>query len=95
MTYRGRVENGVVLLDGGRRLPEGTEVSVQPLTEESGTEEMAIQPSPPEFWRTPTVDQLAKQQGVTAPTSLDDLAGDWPAEHSLDDFLNMVNQSRC
>ena len=28
MTYRGRVKNGVVVLDGQVKLPEGTEVTV-------------------------------------------------------------------
>ena len=28
MTYRGRIENGVVVLEAGASLPEGTEVSV-------------------------------------------------------------------
>ncbi len=31
MTYRGRIENGVAVLDGGVRLPEGTPVEVAPV----------------------------------------------------------------
>ena len=31
MTYRGRVKNGVVVLDDPSALPEGTEVSVRPV----------------------------------------------------------------
>jgi hypothetical protein len=31
MTYRGRVEHGVVVLDPAHTLPEGTEVEVLPL----------------------------------------------------------------
>jgi hypothetical protein len=31
MTYRGRVKNGVVVLDDPSALPDGTEVSVRPL----------------------------------------------------------------
>jgi len=34
MTYRGRVTNGVVVLEGDARLPEGTEVSISPLDEQ-------------------------------------------------------------
>jgi hypothetical protein len=30
MTYRGRVEHGVVVLEGSHALPEGTEVEVPP-----------------------------------------------------------------
>ncbi len=31
MTYRGRVQNGVVVLEPKDSLPEGTEVTVQPI----------------------------------------------------------------
>jgi hypothetical protein len=31
MTYRGRIEHGVVVLDNPQALPEGTEVEVHPL----------------------------------------------------------------
>ena len=31
MTYKGRVENGVVVLDGSARLAEGTVVRVEPV----------------------------------------------------------------
>jgi hypothetical protein len=31
MTYRGHVENGMIVLDGPERLPEGSEVQVQPI----------------------------------------------------------------
>ena len=33
MTYRGRVENGVVVLGPGAHLPEGMDVRVEPATE--------------------------------------------------------------
>ncbi len=33
MTYQGRVENGVVVLEPGIRLREGTQVRVEPLPE--------------------------------------------------------------
>ena len=35
MTYRGRIKNGVVVLDTGARLPEGTEVRVEPIESEA------------------------------------------------------------
>jgi hypothetical protein len=31
MTYRGKFTNGVVVLEGNARLPEGTEVRVEPV----------------------------------------------------------------
>jgi hypothetical protein len=30
MTYRGKIQGGVVVLEGGARLPQGTEVRVEP-----------------------------------------------------------------
>jgi hypothetical protein len=36
MTYRGRVEHGVVVLDPAHTLPEGTEVEVLPLLPSTG-----------------------------------------------------------
>ncbi len=34
MTYRGRVQNGVIVLDAADALPEGTEVEVSPVQDE-------------------------------------------------------------
>lgn len=33
MQYRGKVTNGVIVLEGNRKLPEGQAVVVQPVTE--------------------------------------------------------------
>ena len=33
MTYRGRVKKGVVVLEGEAKMPEGTEVRVEPIEE--------------------------------------------------------------
>ncbi|MCY3023142.1 MAG: hypothetical protein NTW87_29550 [Planctomycetota bacterium] len=38
MTYRGRVKSGVVVLDEGAALPEGTAVSVEPIQSAEGAE---------------------------------------------------------
>lgn len=40
MTYRGHVKNGVVVLDGPARLPEGASVRVEPVVEEEGFESL-------------------------------------------------------
>jgi hypothetical protein len=37
MTYRGRVKNGVVVLEEGERLAEGTLVDVEPVPGDSAT----------------------------------------------------------
>ena len=46
------------------------------------------------FWEAQSIAQLAEQQQVQPVTGIDDLAGEWPADESLDEFLNMVHQGR-
>lgn len=41
MTYRGRVKNGVVVLESGVRLREGMDVRVEPVEETQGIEQGA------------------------------------------------------
>lgn len=36
MEYQGKVTNGVAVLEGGRSLPEGTRVRIEPLNDEPG-----------------------------------------------------------
>jgi hypothetical protein len=43
MTYRGKVQNGVVVLEPGSDLPEGTEVEVQPTTAEADPAAKSLQ----------------------------------------------------
>jgi hypothetical protein len=47
------------------------------------------------FWEMPTIAQLAEQQEAQPHTLIDDLAGDWPENESLDDFLGMVRRGRA
>ncbi|MFZ4573243.1 MAG: hypothetical protein ACOYN0_02530 [Phycisphaerales bacterium] len=47
-----------------------------------------------EFWEKPSLAQLAERQSVRAPESLDDLAGNWPDEDNLDEFLSTVRRGR-
>jgi hypothetical protein len=47
-----------------------------------------------DFWSGPTVDELAAEQGVAAVEDLDALAGDWPKEDSLDEFLESLRRVR-
>ena len=35
MTYNGKIQNGVVVLDDGTKLPEGTRVQVEPVDSET------------------------------------------------------------
>lgn len=43
------------------------------------------------FWTGTTIDELAKQQGVTPIRSIDDLWGDfWPEDESVDDCIDTI-----
>lgn len=44
MNYRGKVKNGVVVLDGAMALPEGTEVTVEPVKPKPKRTKNAKQP---------------------------------------------------
>ena len=82
MTYRGHIKNGVAVLDTAVKLPDGTPVQVD------------VEPANSEFWRGKSVEQLAREQGVRPIRDLDDLAGEWPEDESVDDFLALIRRSR-
>lgn len=44
MTYRGRIKNGVVVLEPGVRLREGMDVRVEPVEETKGAAEGSLGP---------------------------------------------------
>ncbi|MGA2441211.1 MAG: hypothetical protein ABSH08_09635 [Tepidisphaeraceae bacterium] len=82
MTYRGRIKNGVAVLDTPGKLPEGTRVRVE------------VEPAGSEFWGGKTVEELARDQGIQPIDNLADLAIDWPEEESVDEFLALVREVR-
>lgn len=82
MTYRGYIKNGVAVLDAPLNLPDGTPVEVQ------------VRRVDADFWQNKTIEELAREQGVKPARTLDDLAGDWPPEDSIDEFLAMVREVR-
>ena len=75
MSFQGHVVNGMVVLDQPLPLPDGTAVVVEPIPSASGG-----------FWQSYSLDDLAQQQGVAAPSSLNELLGGWPADELNDDF---------
>jgi hypothetical protein len=82
MTYHGHMLNGVAVLDTPVNLPDGTPVRIDVLRES------------PDFWQSKSVEDLAREQGVQAAASLDELAGDWPEEDSVDEFLSLLRKVR-
>ncbi|MGH9741459.1 MAG: hypothetical protein ACRD51_03825 [Candidatus Acidiferrum sp.] len=47
-----------------------------------------------DFFESRTLEHLAEAQGVTSLKGLVDLAGGWPLEESLDDFLDFTRRTR-
>jgi hypothetical protein len=82
MTVTGTVENGQIILAAPLDLPNGTSVEVE------------LRLISAEFWKGVPLDELAKRQGILAPPALADLAGDWPEEDSIDEFLASVREGR-
>jgi hypothetical protein len=75
MNFQGHVENGMVILDQPLPFPDGTPVRVEPIALNSGS-----------FWQSLSLDELARQQGVRPPASVDDLFGGWPTDELDDAF---------
>lgn len=61
MTYRGRVKNGVIVLDSPANLPEGAEVDVHPI-------ESADESAP--TWAEVFKDIIGKAEGLPADSSI-------------------------
>ena len=62
MTYRGRVENGIVVFDGGRPLADGTIVEVAPVSQPQGE---PVAPSSDEpTWAEVLKDFIGKAEGL-------------------------------
>ena len=82
MTYRGRIKNGVAVLDEPVMLPDGTPVRIE------------VEPATSAFWTAKTVEELAQEQGVKPVNDLATLAIDWPEEDSIEQFLTLVREAR-
>jgi hypothetical protein len=83
MIYRGHIKNGVVVFDEPHTIPEGAAVRLTPLDQAHSS-----------FWQSKTLDELCAEQSVKPLTSMKDLAGDWPEEDSIDDFLAWIRKVR-
>ncbi|HEY3260229.1 MAG TPA: antitoxin family protein [Pseudonocardiaceae bacterium] len=91
MDFHGVFENGVVRPTESVALPDGTEVECHAVaqTDRSGVAELSR-----EFFANLSIEELARQQGVGAVQTLEALAGDWPDEDSLDEFLAFLRRVR-
>ena len=79
MRYKGRVQNGVVVFAEPVQLAPGTEVHVEPVV-----------PQGTDFWESCSLEELARQQGVSVPASADDMLGGWPDDELDDGFEDVI-----
>ncbi len=84
MDYRGQFEDGVIRPSQPMDLPGGTEVEFHVVA--NGTVSS--------FWNSPNLDELADAQRVRSWHDPEELAGDWPAEDRVDEFLEQVRRGR-
>jgi hypothetical protein len=82
MSYRGHIKAGVAVVDEPIDLPDGTPVRIE------------VEPIGGNFWRNRNAEELAREQGVAPCANPGDLAAEWPADESLDDFLGLIRRSR-
>lgn len=85
-----------VAITGVAKLQDGGEVREITLDHLEILDQAPVEAPQPAgaFWSPSSIEELARIQQVRATTSPDDLAGDWPEEDSLDEFLASVQEAR-
>jgi len=97
MEYKGVVERGLIRPFDPIALPDGTEVTFRKAANGPATRSRsapASLPSADPFWRGYSIDQLTDEQNVIPAASLDDLAGEWPEEDDIEEFLHSIREWR-
>jgi hypothetical protein len=82
MTINGHIQDGVAVPDTPVQVPDGTPVLIQ------------LVPTEGVFWQNKSAAQHAEEQGVQPIQDVEELAGDWPPEDSIDDFLAFLREIR-
>lgn len=67
-------------------LPERTRVEFEPRVVQG-----AVSP----FWKSPSLDELIAEQGVTSVADLDELSALWPADDDPDELLEHIQRERA
>lgn len=90
MTVLGRVIKGQIQLPQPLNLPDGTVVEVD-VPSSSDAEMLAASRR---FWVGDSLAEIFARQNVKPVSKLQDLAGDWPADESVDGFVAQVRKGR-
>lgn len=80
----------------GEALYDATTRPSAPLVKETAMIDEAIRPDVPtySFWESKTVEELAAEQGVQPITDFDKLAGGWPEDEDIEEFLEAIRSLR-
>lgn len=82
MIYRGKMLNGVAVPDVPANVPDGTPVEIDVAGDESA------------YWQNKTVEMFSREHQVRPVGSLEELAGDWPEEDSVEALISLVREAR-
>ncbi|MEK6702707.1 MAG: hypothetical protein AABZ53_10620 [Planctomycetota bacterium] len=96
MDFKGYVDKGWIKPTEPITLPDGTPVTFKRARPQAATNTPSrIEKSKAiRGWRARSLKELASEQGVGPLKSLDQLAGDWPKNESVDEFLRSVRKGR-
>ena len=92
MTCTGVIRDGMVVLDNGSTIPEGTRVRIETFGDVGNTASADVETQ--SFWRATDIEELARTQGVSLVRSLDAVLGGWPDDELEDGFEQAVQQWR-
>jgi len=84
MSYKGFVQNGVVIFAEPVQLAPGTEVRIEP-----------VAPSASGFWESPSLEDLLRRQGVMPAGAGEQGLGGWPEDELDDGFEDAVASWRA
>jgi hypothetical protein len=89
MSFKGYVDKGWIRPAEPINLPDGTPVTFTRAKSSSRRGQPSFR-----NWKSKSLRTLMKEQGVGPLKSLKQLAGDWPAHESLDEFLAFIRKGR-
>ncbi|HYE63629.1 MAG TPA: hypothetical protein VD997_16680 [Phycisphaerales bacterium] len=93
MDYRGVYQDGVIKPDGDVSFPNGTPIEFQPVVDSS--REDAIRRADHLAKNPPSLDELAREQGVRPLRSLDEIgSAELFADFDVDEFIRSIKDRR-
>ncbi|MEK6703804.1 MAG: hypothetical protein AABZ53_16210 [Planctomycetota bacterium] len=91
MDFKGYVDKGWIKPTEPMKLPNGTPVTFTRAKKSASRNGKAMKIK---GWKSRSLSELTKDQGTAPLKSLDQLAGDWPRNESIEEFLKSVRKVR-